>query len=118
MTGPSFPDPNPLPSPEPAIPPVKEPPDDPHSPRSPVIEPDDPAEPNRIYNSSWCPTGFLALHQFSVAGSQVSVTSALREVACFGATSNSGAFAAHSDFTESAVADGVSCMVSDLVETA
>jgi hypothetical protein len=48
MTGPNFPDPNPLPSPEPAVPPVKEPPDDSPMPRSPVIEPDDPAEPNQI----------------------------------------------------------------------
>jgi hypothetical protein len=48
MTGKNFPDPSPLPSPEPTIPPVKEPPDDPPLPRSPVIEPDDPAEPNQI----------------------------------------------------------------------
>jgi len=47
MTGTTFPDPNPFPSPEPAIPPVKEPPYDPQ-PRSPVVEPDDPAEPNQI----------------------------------------------------------------------
>jgi hypothetical protein len=48
MTGPNFPDRSPLPSAEPAIPPVKEPPDDPRLPRSPVVEPDDPAEPNQI----------------------------------------------------------------------
>src|ERR1035441_112602 len=48
MTGPNFPDPSPLPSPEPTIPPVREPPDDPRLPRSPVIQPDDPAEPNQI----------------------------------------------------------------------
>ena len=48
MTGTIFPDPNPLPSPEPTIPPIMEPPDDPQLPRSPAIDPDDPAEPNRI----------------------------------------------------------------------
>ena len=54
MTGTTFPDPNPFPSPEPAIPPVKEPPDDPRLPRSPVTEPDDPAEPNQIIRSNKC----------------------------------------------------------------
>ena len=48
MAGPNFPDPNPMPSPEPAIPPVREPSDAPGLPRSPVIDPDDPAEPNQI----------------------------------------------------------------------
>jgi hypothetical protein len=49
MSGPNFPDPNPMPSPEPNIPPIKEPPDDPaRMPRSPVIDPDDPSEPNQI----------------------------------------------------------------------
>jgi hypothetical protein len=48
MVGPNFPDPNPMPSPEPAIPPVKEPLDDPQLPRSPVLDPDDPSEPNQI----------------------------------------------------------------------
>jgi hypothetical protein len=48
MAGPTFPDPNPMPPPEPAIPPAKEPPDDPaRMPRSPAIDPD-PAEPNQI----------------------------------------------------------------------
>jgi hypothetical protein len=48
MAGPNFPDPNPMPSPEPAIPPVREPSDAPGLPRSPVIDPDDPAVPNQI----------------------------------------------------------------------
>ena len=48
MTGPNFPDPNPMPSPEPAIPPVREPGDDVGIPRSPVMDPDDPSEPNQI----------------------------------------------------------------------
>lgn len=48
LAGPNFPDPNPMPSPEPAIPPVREPSDAPGLPRSPVIDPDDPAEPNQI----------------------------------------------------------------------
>jgi hypothetical protein len=48
MAGPNFPDPNPMPSPEPAIPPVREPSDAPGLPRSPVIDPQDPSEPNQI----------------------------------------------------------------------
>jgi len=41
----NFPDPNPKQPPEPAIPPVKEPPDE-HAPKSPVLDPDplDPVE--------------------------------------------------------------------------
>lgn len=48
MTGPNFPDPNPMPSPEPVIPPVREPGDDVGIPRSPVMDPNDPSEPNQI----------------------------------------------------------------------
>ena len=50
MAGPTIPNPNPnpLPPPEPHIPLVVDPPDDkPHLPRPP-IDPDDPAEPNRM----------------------------------------------------------------------
>jgi hypothetical protein len=44
----TFPDPNPMPPPQPDVSPIIEPPDEPHLPRSPAIDPDDPAEPNQI----------------------------------------------------------------------
>lgn len=48
MSGPIIPDPNPLPPPDPGIPPVVEPPDDPPARPRPAIDPDDPAEPNQM----------------------------------------------------------------------